>query len=461
MTKQNKNTEIKKSKATFIQTSNGMFSISELQKAEVTDSKQISELKDWAGQHKLVVPPYPPSSFLTLHESNPVFWATTNQIGNDVSGLGWNLQLIEGQTEDTTEKERITNFLNTCVPDSSLRSLLKELVVDWGSIGYFGIEIIRNLKSEVAVLARVPADTLRIHESKKKYCQVRNEKKVWFKRFGIEENILSTSGEITVETDWKKIANELIYYRNTYQKSDFYGCPNILPAVGDVIGLIGSRDYNISFFQNYGVPESIIILKGNWEEGTDEVIRKFLSTEIKGSKNAHRTLVMEQLEGCEIEYKPLTTTVKEGSFKLYQAACKENILIAYSMPPERVGVARVGALGGNLAEQANEIYNNGVVEPLQTDIENIINRLLVEGLKCTKYKFKLNNLDITNKEVVVNRLAKEIEYGMSSPNEARAELGKPPYEGGDKLYINPMLIETGTTEEGMSKLLDEYNKNKN
>jgi len=50
---------------------------------------------------------------------------------------------------------------------------------------------------------------------------------------------------------------------------------------------------------------------------------------------------------------------------------------------------------------------------------------------------------------------------MSSPNEARAELGKPPYEGGDKLYINPMLIETGTIEEGMSKLLDEYNKNKN
>jgi len=443
-------------KASFIKTSRGLFPISDLQKAEVVDSKQLSEIQAWMTQNDFVDPPYPPESFLLLHESSPIFWAITNQIGNDVAGLGWNLQLIEGQTEDNTERNKALEFLNTCALDSSLHALLKELIVDWGSIGYFGVEVIRNAGGDVCGIARVPAHTLRVHKSKEKFAQVRGEKKVWFKRFGTESNITAADGRETTEADLKLIANELIYYRNTYQKSDYYGCPNILAATGDIVGLISSRDYNISFFKNFGVPESIIILKGTWAEGTVEGVKKFLSTEIKGAENAHRTLVMEQPEGVEIEYKALTTEVKEGSFKLYQQQSKENILTAYSMPPERIGIQRVGALGGDTTREANKIYNQAVVEPLQSVIEGIVNKLLVQGLQITNYTFVLNNLDLEDKDALVNRLAKEIEYGLATPNECRNVLGRKPYDEGNKFYISPALVEVGTE---VDEHIQEYEKN--
>ena len=63
------------------------------------------------------------------------------------------------------------------------------------------------------------------------------------------------------------------------------------------------------------------------------------------------------------------------------------------MPGERIGIRhQIGKLGGgNVAEEATKVYVESVVEPIQTDIENIINRLIIEqGLNCHKYVFKLN-----------------------------------------------------------------------
>ena len=391
---------------------------------------------------------------------NSTFSACVDQIAEDVAGLGWRLELKEGEEEDEDEKKKINGLLDRPNPEESLRNVLKETLIDTGIIGWGGWEIVRNGLGEVAEMWHIPAHTFRIHRKKNKFCQQRNNDKVWFKRYGEEKDISAEDGK-QGKFDEKSRANELIYYKRYYPRSDYYGAPQILSAVGSLIGLIGIRDYNISFFENYGVPAALITLTGNWEDGTAKKIKNFLDAEIKGSENAHRTMVFQLPdEGAKFQWQQLSVDVKEGSFRLYRQWLQDDILIAYKMPGERIGIRhQIGKLGGgNVAEEATKVYVESVVEPIQTDIENIINRLIIEqGLNCHKYVFKLNTLDIRNIDAEGDRYIKYIEHAMMTPNQARNKLGLgKTYTGGDNYYLKSGLEVVG--EEELEKREDKFIK---
>lgn len=439
----------------FVQTSKGVFPYSVLKKAEVKGaSKQLEEYQEWMTQNHLMPPPYPPMSFLNLYESNSIFWRCVNQLAIDVAGLGWKLQLREGQKDNEKELTKLKEFIAHPNPDDSFRTILKQLLIDWGAMGWFGMEVCRNQLQEVGEIYHLPAHTLRVHKNKKKYAQTRNNKKVWFKKFGEKRDISAKDGKQRAGLG-KDRANELIFYKNYYPKSGYYGMPNILSAVGDVVGLIGLRDYNLAFFENYGVPAALIVLEGEWEEGSEKKVMDFMNKELKGTENAHRTLVVTQPDKCKFNYQKLGVEVKEASFKLYEKTRQEDILIAYSMPPERVGIRVVGKLGGNVAKEATQTYVQGVVEPLQLDLEDIINEKL---LQSETYELKFKNVDLRDYDALIERLVKEVGSAIKTPNEARVELGLKPYPEGDKFYVASTYVPAGepSPEDAFTKEEEEF-----
>jgi hypothetical protein len=116
------------------------------------------------------------------------------------------------------------------------------------------------------------------------------------------------------------------------------------------------------------------------------------------------------------------------------------------MPPERVGIRVVGKLGGNVAEEATQVYVSSVVEPLQLDVEEIINDML---LQSEIYEFKFNDIDTRDLDALSTRLLAEIGSAVRTPNEARNELGLKPYPEGDKFYIQSSFIEVGEAVSDM------------
>lgn len=442
---------MKKGRAIYVETSKGVFPYEMLQKAEIGNSKQLASTLKWMTQNDLIPPPYPPKALLTLYESNSIFFRCVNQLAIDVAGLGSSFNLRENAKENKVELKRLKEFAeHKNSDDDRLRNIFKKLLIDWGSLGYCGLEIARNRKGDIGNLFHVPAHTIKVHKSKKKYCQVRNNKKMWFKKFGEEGNISAKTGkEFTGRGNRKDRANEMIFYKNYYPKSDYYGVSNIISAIGDIIGLIGLRDYNLAFFENYGIPSALIVLEGDWDDDAPETIQDFLNKEVKGAANAHRTLVIAQPDKCKFTYQKLGIEVKESSFKLYEKTRREDILIAYSMPAQRIGVTpTVGKLGGNVAAEQTKIYVQGVVEPLQLDLEEIINEILQSEI----YEFKFKDIDTRDFIALSERLVKEVGSALKTPNEARNELGEKPYIGGDQFYIASALVETGEAEtEGLSK----------
>lgn len=444
-------------------------------------SKQLKEDKSYWSEKGLLAPPYSPEEMLTYYESNIYFMRTVDQIAQDVAGQGYKWNKREGadpEKEDPktkTFKEKAEKLLNRPNDDYDLTEMIKRMICDWGSTGWQNMELVRDNVDEIGSMYHVPAYTIRVHKSGKKYCQTRYVKgkrtRMWFKKFGEEGDLLADDGAKLKDDEQKpeedKLANEMIMDVNYYVKSDFYGTPNILGALGAVVSMLGIRDFNLSFFENFGVPAALVILYGNWASGSDTDIKDFIETEIRGSENAYKTLVLKAPEQIDagltaqekkgLEWIPLMNEVKEGSFmKDYYVQMRNEQLVAYSMPSYRIGIVETGALGGSNVEEMTDIYIDSIVAPLQKKVENIFNFKILPTLVGKPKKgedeaevpllFKLIPPDIRNKEKELTRAIKLFRHGAMRVNELRAVEGREAFEedeGGEDRYIEKGLVKVG------------------
>jgi|GEM_PF-1195811 len=451
-------------KECWVVTSAGVFSANQMFTKQKTDkkdaegvkkskdvkSKQLGEVK-YLAENGLVPLPFEVLSLLKLQDNCSYFDACVKQIAKDVIGQGWTLQLVEGKKENETEKKKIEDFISESGGDrdETFEDTLERSVIDWGVIGWWGWETSRGNKNEINGIWHVPARTIRVHESHDKYCQIRNNDKMWFKRFGLKEDFNSEDGKPLKESDSEKKANEMIFYRNYYSGSDYYGAPNILPSVGSVLGLIAVRDYNLAFFENYGVPAAIVYLTGKWSKDAGKQISDFLDVEIKRTENAHKTIVMHSPEGGTMEWIPLDMkqTQKEGSFEWYKNSLSEEVLVSYKMPPYRIGIAKEGSLGGSTAPESTKIYISSVVKPLEKTINRLVtNKIIHEGLECKTYEFVLNEVDLRDKDAEVKRDQILFSIGAMTPNEIRRKRGEKEYEEGKQYYVSSAYVPVGEEE---------------
>ena len=406
----------RKSRVHFIKTDRGLFPLSELQKyANEAASQQLPEDDvAWLRENGLVPLPFNVNRLLDLQDNCTFFDSCARQIANDVVAQGYDLVPVEEGKEDKAKRKEIADlFDDPNKEDETLLDIIKKNIIDWGVVGWFGIEVSRAgaaADHRVNGLFHMPAHTIRVHRERQKYCQVRDTRKRWFKRFGAD---IVVSAETGLEhKSSKHEANELIFYGEYYAKNTYYGRPNILPAVGAVFGLIGVRDYNLEFFENYGIPAALVTLEGEWEEGSAKLISDFIDNEIKGTENAHRTVVLELTEGANITWKPLVVEVKEGHFAVYYKSLRDEVLSSYKMPPYRIGIAEVGSLGGTTASTADRIYVESIVQPLQLMVARIINtKIIQEGLQCDTYKLVFKKIDTRDWKALVERW--KVLFGMA------------------------------------------------
>lgn len=432
----------------FIKTSKGLFPLKLLKQAEIKPrTTQIAE-KRWLREHGLMPHPFAVEGLLHLEENSSYFDACVRQIAQDVVGQGWEIKARDGVKEpDEAKRQEIKDFLlDPNETDEDITDIIKKAMVDWGSIGWWGLEIERDppLDGEIIGLWQLPAHTLYVHEDKERYAQCRNGKRVWFRKFASALQISSKTGN---EIKGKEnIAHELIYQFEYYQRSDYYGRPNIFPAVGSVIGLIGIREFNLAFFENYGIPAALVILKGRWSVEAARQITNFMDVEIKGSSNAHKTLVLKPPANGEVSFEPLVTEVKEAGFKLYLKILRDEVLSAYKMPPYRIGIAETGALGGSTAAESTRIYAESIIAPLKTSTGRIItNKILRDGKGEKDFYFEWNKLDTRDVDALVKRLQILFMMGAVTPNQIRRELGWEPRKDplGDQYYIAANFLEVG------------------
>jgi PBSX family phage portal protein len=431
----------------FVKTDKGLFPLEFLQKAEkkTVESQQLKADSRYLREHGLMPPPFNVNSLMTLQDNCAYFDACVRQIAEDVVGQGYEIAPIDEKKINEAEQAVIEEFFADPNGDltETTEEIIKQSVVDWGVTGWIALEVSRESGpgSKVNGLWHLPAQTIRIHQDKTKFCQLRDSRKQWFKAYGSDVKMSDKTGNEVKGN--RNLAHEIIWHIRYYPQSDYYGVPNIYPAVGALFGLIGIRDYNLAFFENYGIPAALVTLEGKWEGQSAKQINDFLDVEIKGSTAAHKTLVLELPIDGKVTWKPLSVEVKEGAFSVYMKGLQDEVLVSYKMPPYRIGIAEQGALGGSVASEATRIYIDSIIVPLQKAIAKLLTKTLIEeGLDSKLYMLRFKTLDMRDWDALVKRWTAL--FGMAAINAdyIRAELGLEERKdgGGDQYYISSTYV---------------------
>jgi PBSX family phage portal protein len=464
----------------YVYTSRGLFPWEQLRKAEIKKetkaankkSKQLAIEQLYLTENNLAPPPFDMLSILLLMDNCSYFDACVRQIATDVTGQGYDItekeeEDVEAAPEEEAEAtpgegeveaapaaskapgpndaelKRLSHFFRNPNDDvETFEEIWKRAIIDFESVGQMGIEVSRGQDGKIDALFHVHAHMIRVHKDRNKYCQIRGIDKKWFKKFGYEGDVHQDTGdEKNVPED--KRANELIFFVNYYPQSSFYGQPPILPAVGSVRAMIGARDYNLAFFENYGVPAAMVIVEGDWYEENVKLISDFIDVDIKGSANAHKTIVVNPPEGGKVTWEPLVTEIKEGHFKLYHASLIDEVLVPFKMPPYRIGIARQGSLGGNIASEATRVYIESSVNPLKLVTARIITSLVIEkGLENDKFEFWWGDVDLRDINAIANRCVQLFGVGVMNRKQIADEVDveAPEDEDAERYYISTAYV---------------------
>lgn len=388
-------------------------------KADVNSegSKQIKT--DGFDYNSLHEPLYDPEQLCELLELNTFHSDCCDTVARDAGGLGYTLNGVEGADGSEASKKRAEEFLNNIT--DGINTILYKRNYDRRAIGYGVIEVIREKrsKSNIVNLSHIPAQHLRRHKDGMRVKQQVNTKTVWFVLYGRNKDdrgrpvdVHADTGEIhpynSLGPDER--ANELLWRMDYTPKSHYYGMPKIIPAIRAIYGDLSRAEYNTAFFKNYGMPAFALMVSGDFDPGitdpTDpeydetKTLKYKISQQIKEvMKNPHSAVsVLIPSEGEEgnvkIELKPLSVETKEASFRLFRKDNRDEILAAHRVPAYRIGINETGALGGSNTGEATRIYKNSVIEPLQSDDEYDITRLLRDEFEIKDWQFKISEIDI-------------------------------------------------------------------
>jgi PBSX family phage portal protein len=408
-------------------------------KKKDTDSGQVEE-ESWANllkKNAIVTPPYDFRRLILLLDNDSTHYRCVKQKATDIAGRGWDIvPAISPEKANLDNKEKLVKFFSFCNPNESFLEVMKKCWVDYESMGNLGLEVVRKDNVPKA-LYHIPFHTMRVCTDNNTYIQIRGSKKIRFRRFNTEEKIykawIETIGDVK---DIPDSGHEIIHILNYHPCSSYYGVPDIISALGGMLGQMEARDYNLRFFENNAVPDYAIVIEGGeFTPESKKVIKAYFENELKGS--AHRTLVLPVEEGVKVTFEKLTAEVRDASFRLYRADNRDEIVRAHGIPPRRVGIATAGMLGGTgEAKWQAENYKTSVVRPSQEVLEYRINDFLIKtGFGISDWRLKFSQIDITDEltDAKVNEIY--VKAGVKSVNQVRGELGLEPVTGGEEPWV--------------------------
>jgi len=389
----------------------------------------------------LIKPPLNLEQLIFLAETHPVHAAAIDQKTADVIGTGWEWSPThDGAPEEQRDAvDKWFSGLSAGADHQTMHELLTDVWLDVETLNIGYIEVARDPNGVVQELYHVPGHTVRFDKSGKKLAQVRDNKKAWFARWGSlkeGEYVDRQTGRIGIDVPIGRRANELLVLRKSSRRSSWYGVPTYVSAIGWITLAIAVRDDNLFFFSNRREPRWAIILTNIEEDpNLEEDLRQAFTVDLA---QPHRNVLIPIAGPGEVEFKKLSETGEEGSFEKLEIRCDSRILVAHRIPPERLGMNRVGPLGGNVSESSSRIYREAVISTAQALLSTRINRFIetewpktVGGSEVIDWKWAPIELDLSEETTDVETSTKLFTSNVITVNESRARLSIEPLEESD------------------------------
>jgi PBSX family phage portal protein len=363
-------------------------------------------------------PPYNYDQLTDVYTFNGYHNKCINLKAIITAGLGYEIHGIDENQKEDEEYKKLKSFLDnhSSYAGQTIIETLINFQTDFEIFGMAYFELARNTKKELAEIYHIPGKEARIVYKDKEVtlAQVVNNERVFFSRFG----------------EMKEGMNEFVMMKNYNPKSRFYGMPEYIGTLGSLILDRNATEYNINKFGNNAIPETIITLRGgSFGKGTKTQIKDFFTNNLKGIRNAGRSLILEaEDENAVIDVKPIAPEMKDASFRNLRLDARDEIIAAHGIPKMLLGIAEEGSLSDTSKGKSQlKIFQDCVIEPRQNRLEFLLNSLIIkQGLRINNWIIKLNKLYVDDPKGDAAFYESMSRIGALTNNEIREDLGYPP-----------------------------------
>lgn len=405
-------------------------------------SKQLIEdpFSSLSGYGDVITTPiYSLEQLVLLAEAHPVHGAALEQKTFDVVGGGPELLPLDDSSDDK-QKDEISAWLESLSEYYTFEELLQAVQMDFETIGWGFLEIVRDVEGKVRRVHHIPGHTVRAHRDNMRYVQIRQGKQAWFKRWGLGEEweqtpiLLSTGRKAPEGTKEEKLANEVMPFVKMSRRSTWYGIPNYVSAMGHITLAIAARDYNVKFFANSREPRYLYIMSGLDEDDVDSMMDELEVSLRTQHGEPHRSLAIPLTGSAKLTIERITAVQNDMHFVKLLEATERDILIAHRVPPDRIGAVMRGFLGGNVAASINKVYKEAVITPAQMILRNRLNRFVRKEFARhanikedqVQWEIGLESVDLSDETVDISNAVVLVKANMVTLNEARQRIGEAP-----------------------------------
>lgn len=438
---------------------------------------------------KLIEPPFDKLTLATLPENSTTLRQCIEAMEVNIAGFGirWECRV---KTEDgecppelkaavTAEKTRLINFFNNCNDEDTWVGMRRKGRHDREAVGEDYMEILRTESAnpgvdlgEIVELNHIPSYQIflgrqddeftsykqpvvelqtngsvkLVQRTRRKrfrrYAQFRIGRFLsstgrfrvrWFKDF-LDPRILNnetgeyakTPAEAAAIPEEKR-AGEL-YRRKIYNPRTPYGLPR---HVGCMIIILGDRaadETNYHTLRNNNVPSmAILVSNGSLTDGSIARIQEFVETQINGSDNYSRFLLVEaegSVEGADgghqkIDIKPLTDVqMRDQLFQVFGKNNADKQRQAYRLPEIYVG--KTESITKASLEAGRKLADEQVFHPERDEDDAMANKHLLPAMGIVYHRMASMGPNVTDDQDLIAVLLAAEKTGGLTPRIARA-----------------------------------------
>lgn len=416
-------------------------------------------------------PPFALEQLVFLAEQHPVHNACLDQSALDVVGKGW-MWKNTNDDENTDERDKLEEWFTSLIDERRDETIHEILLTTWNdkrTVGHGVIELARgpargNKPGPIKYMYPMPAHTVRFGREGVRVVQIRQGKRVWFKRWMPNDLRVVGAHNGVIYKDRAsaprglKIANEVLVLKSPARRSTWYGIPSYISALGWITLSISARDDNLLYFDNRREPRWAIILTNLDDDPMlEDDLRDAFRVDLK---QPHRNIIVPIEGPGNIEFKQLTDLSKNDmSFDKLQSRSQDWILVSHKMPADRIGLTRVGVLGGNQTLDSNRVYKEVVVQTDQAVLAARMNRFIkFEGpVSNPTWEWYPNPLDMTEEKDTSDMALAQFQGGVISLNECRRRIGEPELPEDDprgEMYVTELAALAAAQQQAATQQID-------
>jgi len=319
------------------------------------------------------------------------------------------------------QRDEVLEFIDGIFTDGvSFSDGAQNVWIDYEAIGNGYLEVIPDKKGVPVQVAHIPSPEMWIRLDDLGFIQQKNGQFQHFRRFGVDPeqyDSLEAQDPLSSQNPNSVDITSVWHFKRYFPWSTYYGIPTIMPAWNRMALAVLECEYNLAFFNNNAIPDYAVILEGSWEDGAEDKIREYFKRHLKGQ--AHKTLALRTPDGSKITFEKLTgDNAKEGSFRLLRIDCRDEVLHAHGMPPQKVGIVQPGRLGSGADEQ-NEQYKDSIVTPGRKKLLTPFGAIIKLRFPAAKHKLEFEPYDTDDFAANAETDAIYLDHQVLSPGQVQ------------------------------------------